>query len=67
MKITRKSLISGIERTLEINITEEQFEKYLKGDDLIQNLMPELSANEREFIISGVTPEEWDQEFENEN
>jgi hypothetical protein len=67
MKITRKSLISGIERTLEINITEEQFEKYLKGDDLIQNLMPELSANEREFIISGVTPEEWDQEFENED
>jgi hypothetical protein len=25
--------------------------------------MPELTADEREFIMTGVTPDEWDNEF----
>lgn len=29
-------------------------------DHLIQEYFPELSAEEREFLISGMTPEEWD-------
>ena len=27
---------------------------------LIQDAMPRLNENEREFIISGITKEEWD-------
>jgi hypothetical protein len=30
---------------------------------LIQDAMPELSADEREFVKTGITGEEWDQLF----
>lgn len=29
----------------------------------IQNAMPELTADEREFLLTGMTPEEWDATF----
>lgn len=34
---------------------------------LIQNALPQLNADEREFLISGVTPEEWDEIFNDNN
>jgi hypothetical protein len=59
MKITRRSMFSGIERTLEIDVTEEQLAAWQDGM-LIQNAMPNLTAGEREFIKTGVTDEEWE-------
>jgi hypothetical protein len=63
MKITRKSLLTGVVRTREINITEEQLEQWKNGKH-IQWLCPHLSADDREFLISGATPEEWDEAFQ---
>jgi hypothetical protein len=31
--------------------------------ELIQNAMPHLSADDREFVKTGITGEEWDQLF----
>jgi hypothetical protein len=62
MKITRTSMFSGIERTLDLPITEAQLSDW-KGGTLIQKAMPELTADEREFVMTGVTAEEWDNEF----
>lgn len=62
MQITRKSMLSGKERTLEINVTEEQLARW-RGGELIQNVMPHLTAGEREFIKTGITDEEWDDEL----
>jgi hypothetical protein len=59
MQITRRSMFSGIERTLEIDVTEEQLAAWQDGM-LIQNAMPNLTAGEREFIKTGVTDEEWE-------
>jgi hypothetical protein len=33
---------------------------------LAQDAMPNLSANEREFVMTGITPYEWDNMFEEE-
>ncbi len=63
MKITRKSPFTGKEVTKDINITQEQYERWLNQEDLIQNIMPNISADDREFIISGITSEEWDDAF----
>ena len=65
MEITRKSLISGIEHTLDINITEEQLKEIENPNrtKFIQNIVPHLNANEREFLMSGITEEEWEKEF----
>lgn len=58
MQITRRSMLTGVEHTVEIPITHTQLARWQAGE-LIQHVMPELSAEEREFIITGVTPEEW--------
>ncbi len=29
----------------------------------IQDAFPELSADDREFLLTGITPEEWDRAF----
>lgn len=58
MLITRKSIISGIEHTKNIPCTADQYNRYLKGW-LIQDAMPNVSPSDREFIMTGITEEEW--------
>lgn len=58
MKITKKSMLTGISHTLELDITDEQIKRWQDGA-LIQDVMPQLSSDEREFLISGSTAEEW--------
>ena len=65
MKITRRSPISGQVNTLEISITQEQLNAW-EGGALIQRAMPNISADEREFIMTGITPTEWDSVFGDE-
>lgn len=60
MKITRVSAVSGIERTKEFPISQEQWDAWERGAH-IQNAMPHLSDEDREFILSGITKEEWDE------
>ena len=62
MKIVRKSPISGNVNTMDIDVTGEQMLKYQAGMH-IQNAMPNVSPAEREFILSGITPEEWEKHF----
>lgn len=66
MRITRTSMLTGTERTREIDVTEEQFARWRAGA-LIQHAMPHLSEDDREFIMTGVTPEEWDVAFAEED
>ena len=63
MLIFRTSTISGKLRGMDINITPEQINKIDSGA-LIQNVVPNLTRDEREFIISGITREEWDGLFD---
>lgn len=62
MKITRVSPLSGKENTLDLDITEEQVLQWKMGE-LIQDVMPNLNPDEREFLISGVAPGEFEQLF----
>jgi len=55
-------MFSGVERTIDLPITEEQLAAW-EGGTLIQEAMPQLSADEREFVMTGVTAEEWEKEF----
>ena len=62
VNITRKSIISGIIRTIKVEATEEQMKKYREGEH-IQRVFPELSPHIREFILNGITKEEWNTTF----
>lgn len=63
MLITRQSTWSGKVRTLDIPVTYEQLYEWERGT-LIQNAMPNLTADQREFLMTGITAEEWDEMFE---
>lgn len=62
MLITKKSLYSGKTHTMEIALTPQQWEELQKPSRdrrRIQEIVPNLSSNDREFILSGTTPDEW--------
>ena len=62
MQIVRTSRISGNTNVMDIDITTDQFLSWINGS-LIQDVMPDISADEREFIMTGITPDEWDAMF----
>ncbi len=66
MIIKRTSQISGRTNVWDIPCTPEQLHAYNEGE-LIQNAMPHLTADQREFIMTGITPEEWNNAFPEED
>lgn len=63
MILEKLSPISGKYHKMDLKITKEQLEDYYKGNKLIQRAFPNLSADEREFILTGITPDEWEKLF----
>jgi hypothetical protein len=43
-------------------ITQDQLDAWAEGE-LIQEAMPHLTADQREFILTGITPSEWNAAF----
>lgn len=64
---TRKSNLSGKMHTMTFDLTDEQFNKayfaWAREGVLIQKAFPTLNAGEREFLMTGITPEEWNETF----
>jgi excinuclease UvrABC nuclease subunit len=61
MILKRMSILTGNVSEMEIQITEEELNAYLNGNECIQNVFPHLNADEREFIMTGITSEEWEE------
>lgn len=62
MKIERTSTLTNQFHSREIDVTDEQLNRWRAGE-MIQRVMPHLSLSDREFIMTGVTDEEWDEHF----
>jgi hypothetical protein len=62
MPITRTSILSHKERTFLLPVTPEQLQAYYNGM-LLQDAFPHLTADQREFIKTGITADEWDALF----
>jgi hypothetical protein len=58
LRITRVSDITNVSHMMDLPVTENQLRNWLEGRVLIQHAMPHLSNEQREFLISGITPEE---------
>ena len=64
IQVTRQSVITKKINTMELPITQEHLDIYeTVGDILIQDAFPNLDAEQREFILTGVTPQEWNDTF----
>tara|TARA_R110002153_G_scaffold32797_2_gene99262 strand:+ start:803 stop:1009 length:207 start_codon:yes stop_codon:yes gene_type:complete len=62
MIIQRKSPLTGELNSREIDICQSQIDAW-DGGMLIQDAMPDVSKDDREFIMSGSTPVDWDKMF----
>lgn len=65
-QFTRKSRATGITHTVDLPITQEEWDKFLGSNVLIQHAFSDLTPEQREFLISGTTQEEWDDLFGDE-
>ena len=64
-------MINNIPRTIEFpQYSQEEFEKRMiawkNGNLLIQEAFDKVSANGREFILTGITGDEWDVYFKSD-
>ena len=58
--LTRKCPFCGTECQKEFD--EEQYRKYQAGA-YVQDAMPDASPDDREFLITGICPDCWDNSF----
>ena len=64
VKVKIFSTFSQRQNTMMLDLTKEEWYSGYnawKGGVLVQNAFPTLNADEREFIMTGTTPEEWDE------
>ena len=64
MIVERVSVLSQKVNQMELDITPSQLQE-IEGfrGRLIQDIVPNLSRDEREFLITGITPQEWMEKF----
>lgn len=64
------SRFTGRLNVMKLNVSDDQIEEFVTGQQPdgsrrrnIQEIFPQLTATEREFLQTGSTPEEWDAVF----
>lgn len=65
MKITKRDPFSGKTNTMDLDITQEQLNRW-HGGELIQDVFTQLNADQREFLMTGIMPYSWDKAFKRE-
>jgi hypothetical protein len=60
MKIGMTSPRTGKLNVMDLPVTEDQLTRWRVGRELIQNVMPHLTSEQREFLLTGYTPEDWE-------
>jgi hypothetical protein len=68
MLVKMISSVSGKEHEMDIPADPLKLLRWVKGDidEHVQDYFPELNADQREFLITGITPDEWDEIFKDE-
>jgi len=62
MLIAKTSSLTSKTHQMEIDVSDKQIALWMEGA-LIQDVMPNLTPDEREFIMTGITPAEWNEMF----
>jgi len=55
-------MVSGKWHVMELPVTKDQIRRWMNGE-FIQNAMPNLNDEQREFLMTGITPDEWNANF----
>jgi len=63
VRVTMRSMFTGRLNSMELPLRQRQIEFWKLSGTPIQRVFPHLSADQREFLMTGVTPEEWTDAF----
>lgn len=64
LKVSRRSVFTREMNSMVLPVSQERIEIWASGAGaLVQDAFPELDADQREFLMSGATPKEWDDMF----
>ena len=62
--LVKESELTGEHNYMVISLTPEEYREWADTPrnlrPLVQDAFPQLSDDEREFLITGITPEEWE-------
>jgi hypothetical protein len=65
-QVIRTSILTGVSHTMILPISPDAFdaasERWQSGT-MIQDAFPTLTAGEREFLMTGIHPDEWAERF----
>jgi len=62
MIITKKSQLTGEEHSMNLDVSQDQMTRFYnrkETGEYVQTIFPNLNPEEREFILTGITPDEW--------
>jgi hypothetical protein len=62
MLVKKQSVITGDINEMDLDVTQAELLRHI-GGELAHKIWPQMSPPDREFMISGVTPQEWDEAF----
>tara|TARA_R100000664_G_scaffold27698_1_gene38580 strand:+ start:2139 stop:2354 length:216 start_codon:yes stop_codon:yes gene_type:complete len=60
-EIEKTSPLTGKVNTMEIKMNPNDYVRWQKRETNIQDALPYLSVDEREFLMSGISPEDWNE------
>lgn len=67
MILTKKSIFTGREASMEFpDDMAVRIVRWQASGRKVQDEFPDLTPDQREFLLSGSTPEEWDELFKEE-
>ena len=62
LRVVNTSILTGKEHAMLLPVTREEIDRW-QGGELVQDVFPHLNDSQREFLVNGVTPEEWQKAF----
>lgn len=66
MLVTRRSPLTGQTNTMDLPVTQAQLDEMALPPSerrYVQEIFPNLTPSQREFIKTGYTPEDWEEMF----
>jgi hypothetical protein len=67
LAITRRSMFTQKVSTVNLPMTVDQEYAWRSNTSYIQDSLPHLSSDQREFLLTGAGPDEWNEAFPDED
>lgn len=63
ISITRNCILDDSVNSMDFPITVEALQQYCTGTVNVQHAFPDFTTEQREFLLSGITPDKWTSTF----